>query len=138
PLLAPTLVAVQAAEVDQVVHGLREKSFRRRNLVLADIARDAVQYDCGVDSYSLQIYALVHSGHSVRRSVSKMADLRCLALLPHLTEPLLETGRRNARVVARNEGSIVQLRAEITCLGIRNYLARVVLGVQKSLDKLGK
>jgi hypothetical protein len=49
------LVAVQAAEVDHIVRGLRDNCFRRGNLVLADIARDAVQYDWGIDSYSLEI-----------------------------------------------------------------------------------
>ena len=65
-------------------------------------------------------------------------DMDRLGRLTHLTEPLIETCRRNARVVARNEGLIVQLRAEVTCVGIRNYLARVVLCAQESLDKLGK
>jgi hypothetical protein len=33
--------------------------------VLADIARDAVQYDRGIDSDSLEIFALIHHGTPV-------------------------------------------------------------------------
>jgi len=60
PLLAPAIVAVQAAEVDHVVHCLRDKSFGGGNLVLADIARNAFQHDRGVDIYSLEICVLIH------------------------------------------------------------------------------
>jgi hypothetical protein len=64
PLIAPTLVTIQAAEVEDVVGRLGDDRFGRGNLVLADRTRNSIQHDASVDIDPLEIDLSIHRGHS--------------------------------------------------------------------------
>src|SRR2546426_11600910 len=50
-------------------------------------------------------------------------------------EPVLETRRADARVIAGGEAVIVQLSAEVACVDICGHFSYVSLGAQESSDE---
>src|SRR5688500_5020984 len=51
-------------------------------------------------------------------------------------EPVLETRRPDARVIAGGEGLIVQFCVEVACVGVGGHLTCVLFGAQDSAGEL--
>ena len=58
-----------------------------------------------------------------------------LTLRSGAAEPVIETGRADARVVAGDEGLIVQLQAVVACVDIRDHLTWILGRAQESSDE---
>ena len=59
-----------------------------------------------------------------------------MSLLDRLAEPVLEARGGDARVVARGEGPVVQLGAEVAGVHVRNHLAGIVVCAQDTPGEL--
>ena len=53
-----------------------------------------------------------------------------------LAEPVLEAGRGDACVVARGQGALVELRAEVAGVDVGHHLPRVVLALEEAPGEL--
>ena len=61
---------------------------------------------------------------------------RNLPLRYGAAEPILETGRADARVIPRRQGLIVHVYAEVLSMDVCDYLTRILLGAQEPPDQL--
>src|SRR6266446_5050885 len=72
----------------------------------------------------------------LRRLVRRHCTLPGGLLLRYgAAEPVLETRRTDARVIAGGEALIVQRGAEVKCVGICDYLPCISVRAQKSSDE---
>jgi len=90
------------------------------------------------NSRNVEVSPLVFVSRTFERSARKFERRPCLAKLPRrygAAEPVLETRRADARVIAGGEALIVQFDAEVKCVDICGYLPRVSVRAQELSDE---